>query len=562
MTRRRFDVRGWVVVVIASLATAGPAAAWEIEDPLHSNCHERLATAALAEVGYRGALPAGLTHDEAVFIDNQQFDASKYDRNMYALALVIGVRSNDIRGLPDFALSSLARISNEDPDQPAHCLRRLADDGAAGDEMALQRCREFIENEVDAALTGTTTGTLDPVATDDVDVFIPYVGTIQWPLQRFYYHAGRALHALQDAFTHSYRDESWHKVHAVMNWMDPIRGDVVESRDGPPHETVLDKCDMERPWRAAQVAAVSEASQALLQLLHDADPDARDATHQQLTALLDDWLTYEGGCSVENAYCSNAVYADLKEHGLSDGTRAGGCAAAGGGPGGALAGLALLGLLVRARRRAFRALLAAALLLGAAAPAFAAPASQPASAPAPTVATTTATLPGPAGPVKWCDVYVTRCPSRIPRWQLIVRAGISISDPAAAVAVGALFTWRRLEIEAAAEWNPWFSMERGRTNAGTLNIYGQAAVRWPISPVVDLRTGLGAGISVLLFETVGTPAGNVGPFIVVRPLGVTRRFGPRLALTVDAFEYVVPMPQTRGWPFSVPQYRASAGLRF
>jgi hypothetical protein len=561
MVRRRIELEVWpvvVVVVVGGVLAAPPAGAWEIEDPLHKGCHERLVSAALAEVGYRGGVPPGVTHDEAVFIDNQQFDASPYDRNMYALALVLGVRSNDVRGLPDFALGALAAAANEDPDQPAHCLRRLADDGPYGDVAALQRCRDFITNEVEEALKGTAVGAVDPLATVDADVFIPYVGTIQWPLQRFYYHAGRALHALQDAFAHSYRDETWHVVLAVMNWMDPIRGDLDELRDGPPHEKLLDQCETDRPWRAAQLAAAGEASRALLQLLHDADPGARDATHRQLDALLDDWLGYQGGCSVENSYCNNAVYLDLKENGLSDGSKAGGCAAGGTGQGGALAGLALASLLLAGRRRSI-ALLALVALLGAAAPVAAAPASQPASAPTPTVTTTSTTV---TGPIKWGETVTICCPRPLPRWQLVVRAGFSISDPAAFLAVGALFTWRRLEVEAAAEWNPWFSMERTSVAAGSLNLYGLAAVRWPVSYKVDLRTGLGAGIAVLLFETVGTPAGNVGPYLVIRPLGVTRRFGPRLALTVDAFELAVPIPQTRGWPFSHPQYRASVGLRF
>ena len=563
MTRRRFDVRGSLVVlsVVGSVAVAGPAAAWEIEDPLHKNCHERLATAALAQVGYRGALPAALTDDEASFIDNQQFDASRYDRNMYSLALVLGVRSNDVRGLPDFALTQLAAAANEDADQPAHCLRRLADDGPMGDEQALQRCRDFIETEVVAALRGTTADGVDPLATDDADVYIPFVGTITYPLQRFYYHAGRALHALQDAFTHSYRDDTWHVVHAVMNWVDPIWGDEDEARDGPPHETVLDQCDHDRPWRAAQLEAVGTASVALMQLLHDADPDARDATHLQLTKLLDDWLTYEGGCSVENAYCGNTVYAYLKEHSLSDGTKAGGCAAGGAAPrGGALACLALAGLLVCARRRWLGTLLAAAVLL-AAAPAFSAPASQPASAPAPAATTTSTTVTLP-GPLASGEIVSTRCGTLLPRFQLVVRAGGSITDPAVFLAVGGLFTWRRLEIEAAVEWNPWFSIEGGRDTAGSLNLYGLAAVRWPVSLTVDLRSGLGAGISVLLFDLYGTPAGNVGPYLTVRPLGVTWRLGRRLALTVDAFEVAVAMVQTRGWPVVRTQYRAAVGLRF
>jgi len=640
-----------VVLLTGLLALwSAPAVAWEIEDPMHANCHERFTVQILEEVGYRGGGPPMPSHEEEVFIDNQQFDASKYPRNMYALALVLGVRSNDVRGLPDFSWPALAEAANEDQDQPAHCLRRLADDGPQGDEKALARCRDFIEREVMAALDGAVPGDVNPSETVDAEVFIPHVGTITWPLLRFYYHAGRALHALQDAFTHTYRDPTWHKVYAVMNWMDPIRGGMDELRDGPPHETMLDKCDTERPWRTEQMAATLEASRALYRLLREADPRARDPVRAALHELLDSWLTYEGGCTVENRYCGNAVYADLQEHGLSDGTKAGGCALSSQGPGGvseggscAALGLALLGLVFGQRRRraggrkagaalprsGFLALGVGVLMLGSMT-AWGSPegehapsSPQSAPSPAPNRASEVGQQPqqvgaGHAAPCPnapchcahgahahlrcGCDcaaegeghLHVHRmhaeggregcprmggCPSpccmghpgseggwapvaRARRLHGVLRTGLSVQDPAAFVALGGIFSWRRLEVEAVAEWNPWFSVERGKTSAGTFNLYGLVAVRWPVSPKVDLQSGLGAGIAVLLFETVGTKAGNVGPYLALRPLGVTRRLGANLALTVHAFELAVPAPQTRGWPFTVPQYRMSLGLRF
>ena len=75
--------------------------------------------------------------------------------------------------------------------------------------------------------------------------------------------------------------------------------------------------------------------------------------------------------------------------------------------------------------------------------------------------------------------------NRTPATPLFLQAlGLVAATLAAVfVAAGALFTWRRLEIEALTEWNPWFSMERGNTAAGSLNIYGVAGVRWQVRGV-------------------------------------------------------------------------------
>jgi hypothetical protein len=528
-----------LVLCTLALAVAAPAAAWEIEDPLHSNCHERLSVAALrAGGGYRGGTtPAAPTGDDATFFDNQQYDARQYDRNMAMLALITGVRSNDVRGLPDFDLPDLAAAANDDADQPAHCLRRLADDGADGDRAALKRCRDFITSEIDEAMMGVADdGTVDPAETEDVPVAIPYVGTVRWPLSKFYYHAGRALHALQDSFTHTYRDPSFFEVYAVANWMDPIRGDFDEARDGPPHETMLDQCETTRPWRQAQLDAVAQASQALYGVLATGSAVSVDARDVALTAVLDMWLTYHAGCDLTSGYCANAIHADLIANGLSDGGSAGGCALGGGaGAGGAgglrglfaLVALGLIaGLAVVRRRRG--ALLLLALLLPAGARAEPEP------------------RPGPEAT----------------SWRGVVRAGASLNTTAVAGGAGLVFTWRRLEVEGGLEWNPWTSIERGTWAAGALNLYLLAGYRWPVGPNVDITAGVGGGLAVSLFETVGTPAGNVGPFLTLRPLGVTRRLGGRFALTINAFELDVPVPQTRGWPYTVAQYRAAVGLRF
>jgi hypothetical protein len=53
------------------------ARAWQIEDPIHQPCHERLSQAALTRVGYVSG-PGPLTGNDARLRDNLEFDASPY----------------------------------------------------------------------------------------------------------------------------------------------------------------------------------------------------------------------------------------------------------------------------------------------------------------------------------------------------------------------------------------------------------------------------------------------------------------------------------------------------
>lgn len=305
----------WIALWIALgvLTLSPPARAFFVTDPVHKGCHERLTADLIQTLGYRGgAVPAPTTHDEDVFIARQGFDASPYPHNMLAMALILGVRSNDTAGYGSDTLINLALESNEEDMQPPNCLRRLSDDGEIGSELAVRRCREFIRREAEAALEGLSAdGGVDPFEVEDEPVFIPYQGTVQWPLSRFYYHAGRALHALQDSFSHTYRDPSWHRVLTVLNWVDPVHGGYQEERDGPQHALLLDDCDAARPWREGQLAAATAASHALYGALLSAPASSRDAALASINAVLDDWLTFQPGCGVETGYCGSAVSQDI-----------------------------------------------------------------------------------------------------------------------------------------------------------------------------------------------------------------------------------------------------------
>lgn len=542
------------------LALAAPAQAFYINDPLHRGCHERFTAQLLTTLGYRGGVtPPPLSHDEAVFISRQAFDASQYPADMLAMALILGNRSNDTAGYGSQNIINLAVESNVDANQPPNCLRVVADDGDDGSQKALRRCREFIRHEAETALSGLAAdGSVDPFAVDDQAVFIPYQGTIQWPLSRFYYHSGRALHALQDSFSHTLRDESWHRVLTVINWVDAVRGPFDESRDGPEHSFLLDSCDEPRPWRDAQLQAVMMASHALYSALLSASATSRDAALAQIDAVLDDWLAYQPGCGFANAYCASPVYQDL----LAAGIRGVNVCSTGGEPSARpartpalLIVLALLGLCASAlwRKRRPSALAMAILLL-----------ALPATAHATTPVLQASEPPVLSAPARPAPAVVAPAPPT--KRPLILHAFGRVSGslylPAFALATGVILGWRSIEGELGIEWNPFVSIDRFSMDAGTLNIYVAGSWRWQVSPKVDITTGLGIGLSVLLFESVGALPGNVGPYVLARPLGVTRHFGRRTAISIHAFEVSTPIPQTRGWPLAFVQYRVSAALRF
>ena len=568
------------------LLAAAPARAFHIRDPLHHGCHERITIEALRAYGYRGGItPPVPNHDEGVFIERQAFETSLYPRNMLALALLIGNRSNDTSGLGSTTILNLTGESNSDAHQPENCLRRLSDNGEQGARDALRRCRDAIMQEVDAALDGLAPdGSVDPFATDLQPVFIPYQDTVDWPLSRFYFHAGRALHTLEDSFTHTFRDPTWRRVLTVATWVDPVRGDYDEQRDGPQHWQPLDACDEPRPWRAEQIAAATAAASDLYGALLSASATSRDAARAEVNTVLDRWLTFQGGCGLDNGYCGSAVYQDQLETGgvgVSACTcEVGRAAPRARAPMGVL-GLVLLALgavVLRRRRRIGVGLVLLVLALPQAVRAQqpagrATPAGQATSA-GPAMSVGQATPAGqamsmepatPAAKAPAVEPVVTNplAPSHRPlTLRGFGRVGGSLNHPAWALGGGAVLGWRSIEVELAAEWNPFVSLDRVGMDAGTINIFAATSWRWGVSPKVDITSGLGLGLSILLFETVGTPAGNVGPFLIARPLGVIRHLGRRAAVAINAFEVCAPIPQTRGWPLAIIQYRISAAVRF
>jgi hypothetical protein len=504
-----------------------------VVDPIHHNCHERISAAALDQVGYVQT-PPPLSSDDASLRDGLQFDASLYDANIYAMSFIIGTRWPDSQGEPSFDFYKLSNVHNAPGDQSAHCLREESDVGAEpGDTHALAACHATITTLYWQALAtlDPTTGAVDPDERTLQPEYLPFLGKTQIPVSGFYFFAGRAVHAVQDSFTHTYRRmdgaDAGHKITSIFNWESQVRGDLVESVNGHGHETILDDCEDDNPSNGDRLGWATAATTELLTAL--TTPGTAADRQMRLDTFFDDWMTYEAGCSIANQYCDNPVEAWLVASGKEMGGDSAGCALAGSARVGlgalAIAAAALAAAFLRRRRRARVVPLIAFALVA--------------------VAASTA-----------------RADDEHRGWRAEARASLSVQNPAYAFGGAGAYAWRRAELGGFAELNPWYDANREMMSLGATNFGVFTHYLHSIRPDIRIRAGVGLGLSVLNQSLPGTSAGNVGIYANLRLFGIIWYFANRTALTIDAFDLALPTPQLRGWPVLYAQHRISVGLSF
>ena len=520
---------------------APPASAWQIEDPIHQPCHERLSQAALTRAGYVTE-PRPLTGDDARLRDNLEFDASPYDANIYALSLVLGVRNADTHGGADFSFGNNANAANAPDDQRAHCLRTASQDGPEGDAAAVADCRAWIESLYWQALTSLDAdGNVSPDARTDATVATEFQGSVSYPLSGVYYFAGRAIHAVQDSFTHSFRSPDGRRIRHVFNWSDQVSCTLDEAHDGHGHETVLDDCQDGDPSEAERFELATQASSDLLSAL--TEPGSHAERAERIAAFLESWMSYEPDCTLENAYCESPVYDWLKHSSRSDkGICDGPLNCANASPArpvghGVLVATALaLAALGRRRRKFLTTAGLGCALLALPSVAHAEDANQEAPA-----------------------QHERR---KVGGPRLEARASLSVDNPAYAFGLAGLYGFKRADVGVFAELNPWYSIERRRMSLGATNFGVLGHYLHPLRRDLVLRFGLGVGLSMLNADMLGVNAGNLGVFLNVRALGLIWEFADGVALTADPLDLSLPAPGLTGWPLLFTQHRFSLGLQF
>jgi hypothetical protein len=516
-----------VLVPTLLLGLPATAHAWQIDDPIHHNCHERITFQALQAAGYVQP-PRDPTGTDAQLSKSTEFDPKAYDQNLYALSLILGARYPDLHGVPDFSFGQLATVHNAPGDQDEHCLRSQTQDGPEGNVTALRDCRKRIE-----ALYWSALGTLDAAGGVDPDERVPaplntqYQGTIQYPVSQYYWFAGRGLHAIQDSFTHTFRTPDQHKVQHVFDWVEQVACTLDEARDGHGHESVLDNCEHGDETVKPRFDAAVLASTQFLQLLRE--PGDKAARQLRIDQFLDSWFTFEPGCTMDNGYCGNTV-AKFLDASPDSSKGTGICQGCGACPQGTQAPIAtvltvLAGVLVawRWRRGSLASLLLCAGLL----------AHRPAEA------------------------------SELDRgYRTEVHGSLSVANPAYALQVNGAYAFKRFEIGGLLELNPWMSIERRSMSLGATNAAVFVHFKHKLRPDLWWRAGLALGLSVLNDEQVGTHVGKTGAYLNLKGFGLVWQFDEDVALVVDVFDLAIAAPQLTGWPLVQPQSRFSIGLQF
>lgn len=541
------------------LGDAAQVWAYAIASELSDDCHERITRDALRAVRAMGLGPAlSPDRDERALIDDLPFSTLPEDRELAATSLLLGVRDNDLKGHALTSGLDLVLAHGDPAGQREHCLRTPMDDDPSGNATALAACRAFLREAFGRALDGLgPSGEPNPARRVSLRVSLAIRRGLDVSLPRFWVHVGQAMHALQDAFTHTYRTTDGLRVTTVLNWVDFAEERHDERRDGPAHLSALDDCNAGDALRRQRLALATRASTELLQAAL-APGQTRAEKESALEGLLTRYLTLEEGCGPMNEWCQ------APERALSASAS---CATASGGLS-VWPSLLLVVLLfaLRGRRGVARVdtprgrerylPLSVGLLVSLCALAAQAP---------------TEARPSPRGPATSASdpalkptaaQALDRLHTPISDWGLAMSAGASIDRAALAVSAGVR---RRLGpqwlLGLDAEWNPWIVTSPLGGRAGALSVFATVVRRHRMRRErVSLRTTVRVGASILLFDLYGARSGSVGPYVGVAPLGIDLALAKGWRLVIDPLDFHLPVPHVTGAPLYYPQYRFTVGF--
>ncbi|MDB4944486.1 MAG: hypothetical protein JWP97_4020 [Labilithrix sp.] len=592
----RFPVRlpvlaAATLTALVMLGGARPAGAFTYGSAISVGCHERITTATLR--GVRTQLPTRAvtispSKEEKAFIEDVPFGVEPDLQELAGATLLVAVRDNDLKGNSPTEVDELANVHGNPDNQEEHCLRAGSDDEPDGNAKAVDKCRGFIRAKVVEALDGLDAqGAVDPGKRTDLDVSLSLRGKVSASLPLYWVRIGQAMHTLQDSFAHTFRSPDRMKVRTVLNYIEYVKGNEVESRDGPLHRTGLDACDGLDDLRTANIGMAQQASMELLRSTLDPALATREAKLAAVDALLVKYLSLDPGCTSENHWCDAP---ELRY----EVAQSCGCRTAGRGPGGwlaAAAGAAGLAIFAARRRRTMRrgakAAALSALLLGLALPATARAQAVDTNDPA----LKPATPAGSAQPKAPAQVAVDpatgaavasdqgEAPAGVPTvsqakseqneqehnnrlFGVYAAVSGSVTDPAVNGQLGVRLRVSELfSLGLDAELNNWFALQTSRLRTGAFNAYLTGIVHYPIRfAAVNLRSTLNLGTSTLLIDLYGAPKGSTGIYVGAVPLGLEWKLSSRLYLVWDALGIALPVPQLKGAPYAYPQYRTAVGL--
>lgn len=564
------------------LGVAPTAHAYTVETQITAGCHERVTSDALREV--RKTLPTAkaisLTDDEEALTEDLPFAVPGDLHDLAGVTLLVGVRDNDLAGLPPTSLDELVEITADDAEQREHCLRTRAEKEPGGSKQAVDDCRAFILETLVSTLDGLDAqGAPDPTNRQKVTLTLAVRGQIDYQLPVFWFRLGRAVHAIEDSFTHTWRStKDPHKITVVLNWTDYADNSIDEAVTGPAHQSEMDRCDDPDALRSARRGLATEAATAAMNVALDPSL-SREQKTKRFQDVIDTYVSYDDGanCTADNGWCNapERQYSASSCGCSSVGSDVDGRAAALG------AALVLALFVVRRRRKLAPPMLAIALLFmanrasaqeadaGAAEPPPATPGGEavPGVPPPQPVQPPPETSSG-TGPV---NALAGKSASGQPGVEdragavfASIGFGASYDRSALVGRIGGRYALSRMwMLGLDAEWNPYLSVGQSNFRAGGLDVYASLIARFQLAyEPINLRSSASLGGSMLLFDLVGAPAGSIGPYLGISLLGLEFKLGKGFYLTVDPDSIAVPVPHVTGIPFVYYQYRFQVGLEF
>ena len=293
------------IALAASISIPRAAAAYSVHSVITDPCHEAITQDALYRFREREGqeLDYAANRDEQALIRDAPFPRRHGLSDLGAVSLVLGNRDVDLKGNEPDDLDQVAPVHGDPDHQEQHCLRRPSDDGAKGVEAALRACHDHIMDKIDAALDGLDdSGRVDPDVRMTLRVFLEIRGSVDAELPVFYVEMGRALHTLQDSFSHQLRGDEHKRVHTVLNYVEYVEGTLDESEDGPPHSSTLDECKQLDELRQTRKEFATRASTELLAAVLETGL-SRKQRRSAAQAVVEKYLELRPQCTEENGWC-------------------------------------------------------------------------------------------------------------------------------------------------------------------------------------------------------------------------------------------------------------------
>jgi MYXO-CTERM domain-containing protein len=309
----------WGFLLAAMGLSLGPAHGFQILTAASTPCHERLTLGAFglrggafsSDAADRGVFEAMVARAEARGIPNDKVTRSfvKDVRDTYSFAvntpaeawvaasIVAGAREPDTRGFAVVAFNELRTTHIGDEFQAPHSLRRAGHDGEEGNALAIADARVHLQGLLRQAHELFWSD--EPIVKERWT--FAFYGEARVKMFGPAFRMGQMAHTLQDAFTHTLRNENLEIV-TVLNFVDASLGRLEEGRDGLNHSDRLDFCDTSNSFDMQRIAGARDATISMLAAVEEA-MQGQSLNSTLLEAVLDVSYAYAPGCTVENDYC-------------------------------------------------------------------------------------------------------------------------------------------------------------------------------------------------------------------------------------------------------------------